>query len=930
MPAFVRSVARYLLIATSCLLLVVMAEQPSLSRPADVRLLAPTYTLLSQADEQRLEAERLFQQGSQQYQRGQYSEAIASWQQALEIYRASGDFVGESVALNYLGITYSALGQYTQALDYYGQALEIAGEIGDRQREAGALSNLGNIYRSLGQYPQAIDAISQTLTIFQDIGDRQGEANALNNLGLVYGSLGQYRQATEARAQALAIFQEIGDRQGEANALSNLGSVYYSLGQYPEAIEAHSQALAIFQEIGDSQGEARVLGNLGSVYGFLGQSPQAIEAYMQALRIFQEIGNRVDEQAALTNLGNTYYSLGQYEQAVDYFEQAIAIARTIGDHASEQVDLNNLGNAYRSLGQNEQAIAYYEQALSIILEIGDRAGESRALINLGDAYSSLREYDQAANFYNRALAIAQDIVDRSAEAMSLNGLSVAYQALEQPSKAEAALDQASKLIWDLLGEETISLDNLRSLLSSREQSQRLLPEILIAQGKPIEALRVSEESRHMNWLLMTPMPTRHQPDSIFQYVQKSASVSISELQQISAEQNATLVEYTVVTENLLIWVIQPDGTIAHRASSLSSLEHPLEELTALFPKLTGNSSGRVDEDPNVEEIDQALESLYNLLIAPIADILPESDLDRVIFIPHRDLFRVPLAALRNPENDQYLIENHTIFTAPSIQALSLTRELRNRVSTSTGALVVGNPNLPNNIAEGFKWRSLPGAESEAKQIAHRLGSEPLIGAQATEATVASRLHQSRYIHLAAHGTIPDNISPTLETAISGFWATGEPIFIPQAQTIYGRFPGFVALTPSQTKDENFVGRDALTDGFLTSLDILTLDDPGNPINAELVVLSGCQTGAQSVGSDGVTGLSDALILAGAPSVVVSLWGTSDAYTRDLMVDFYDNLLSEEYAGDKAQALRQAMLTMLDQGILNPEYWAAFTLIGQPE
>ena len=198
--------------------------------------------------------------------------------------------------------------------------------------------------------------------------------------------------------------------------------------------------------------------------------------------------------------------------------------------------------------------------------------------------------------------------------------------------------------------------------------------------------------------------------------------------------------------------------------------------------------------------------------------------------------------------------------------------------------------------------------------------------------MASRLHQSRYIHLAAHGTIPDNISPTLEltaTAISGFSTNGESIFIPQAQTTYGRYPGFVALTPSQTKDENFIGGDALTDGFLTSLDILTLAAE-NPLNAELVVLSGCQTGVQSVGSDGVTGLSDALILAGASSVVVSLWGTPDAYSRDLMVDFYDNLLSEKYAGDKAQALRQAMLTMLDQGILNPEYWAAFILIGGPK
>ena len=138
-----------------------------------------------------------------------------------------------------------------------------------------------------------------------------------------------------------------------------------------------------------------------------------------------------------------------------------------------------------------------------------------------------------------------------------------------------------------------------------------------------------------------------------------------------------------------------DLLLPQSTSSLSSLERPLGDLTALFPKLTGNSSGRVDEDPNVEEIDQALEALYNLLIAPIADILPASDSEQVIFIPHRDLFRVPLAALKNPQTKQYLIEQHTILIAPSIQALTLTRENQTQITRNSpkDALIVGNPNL---------------------------------------------------------------------------------------------------------------------------------------------------------------------------------------------------------------------------------------------
>ena len=98
------------------------------------------------------------------------------------------------------------------------------------------------------------------------------------------------------------------------------------------------------------------------------------------------------------------------------------------------------------------------------------------------------------------------------------------------------------------------------------------------------------------------------------------------------------------------------------------------------------------------------------------------------------------------------------------------------------------------------------------------------------------------------------------------------------------------------------------------------------LNAELVVLSACDTGMGRITGDGVIGLSRALISAGVPSVIVSLWAVPDAPTASLMTHFYQNL--QKYP-DKAQALRQAMLTTLKQHP-NPKNWASFTLIGEAE
>jgi CHAT domain-containing protein len=95
------------------------------------------------------------------------------------------------------------------------------------------------------------------------------------------------------------------------------------------------------------------------------------------------------------------------------------------------------------------------------------------------------------------------------------------------------------------------------------------------------------------------------------------------------------------------------------------------------------------------------------------------------------------------------------------------------------------------------------------------------------------------------------------------------------------------------------------------------------LQANLVVLSACDTGQGRITGDGVIGLSRALITAGSSSVVVSLWSVPDAPTAELMTEFYRQM---QQGQDQAQALRQAMLKTM-QTHPEPKDWAAFTLIG---
>jgi CHAT domain-containing protein len=113
------------------------------------------------------------------------------------------------------------------------------------------------------------------------------------------------------------------------------------------------------------------------------------------------------------------------------------------------------------------------------------------------------------------------------------------------------------------------------------------------------------------------------------------------------------------------------------------------------------------------------------------------------------------------------------------------------------------------------------------------------------------------------------------------------------------------------------------DGYLSVPEILSLNLP-----AELVVLSGCETGlCKNVVGDGITGLSRAFMRAGAPRVVASLWSVRDDATAELIGRFYEGMFKWKLR--PAAALREAQLSILrDPGWRSPRYWAAFVFTGE--
>lgn len=754
-----------------------------------------------------------------------------------------------------------------------------------------------------GNFTQAIVILEKLLAIAKQQNNQFLEAATLNDLALVYRNQGYNNLALETSTKALKIHQQLNDEAGISVALNNQATAYLSLSQYPQAIQGFEQALKLVQKLGEKSGEVNILSNLGAIYQALGKHRNSLSYFQQALIVIKTLDDTRTEGIIFNNIATAYISLGEYEQAKLAFEQSLKLAKTEQDAQGIGQVIINLGAVYERLKDYDQALTLYQEGLPMMEKVGDLEAVGQALNNIGYIYRIQNQYPQAFEFYKKALEVRRNIQDKRGEAVTLINLGVAEFAVGKLNEATQTLYSALAIVESL--RPGLSDANKVSFLETFSKSYGVLQQVLIEQKQIEKALEVAERGRARAFVELVAQ-NNISPKKLTSISVKSPN--FSDIQKFAQRQNATLVEYSVIVDQfkqnstLLIWVIKPDGSVQFRSVDLTSLNTdnlvPMlsrEELPPLPPlnelirgtriSLDSGTSGLIANDVTNKQLNK----LYQLLIAPIADLLPENPQDRIIFIPHQDLLLVPFAALVN-EQGNYLIQNHTILTAPSIQLLQLTAEQQKQQPRNgeKTALVVGNPNMPKVALlpgeEPQFLQPLPASEKEAIAIAKLLETEPLLGENATESNVIQQIEKARYIHLATHGILSD----LTESGI----------------------PGAIAFSPSVSDD-----------GLLTSEEILRLN-----LTADLVVLSACNTGAGTITSDGILGLSRSLIAAGVPSLIVSFWKVDDTPTFELMQTFYQQL---QQTNDQAQALRQAMLITM-KNYPQPKHWAGFMIIGQAD
>ena len=231
---------------------------------------------------------------------------------------------------------------------------------------------------------------------------------------------------------------------------------------------------------------------------------------------------------------------------------------------------------------------------------------------------------------------------------------------------------------------------------------------------------------------------------------------------------------------------------------------------------------------------------------------------------------------------------------------------------------------------------LPGTQHEADMISPLLGTVPLVGSRASETAVRSA-QAPQLLHIATHGLylrdvdqpLPDNLQSDFPSFLLSDSMRSKNVAAPAAEQLPGETGAMnrSALALAGVLQGQYASS-TTQDGLLTAEEARSLNLDGT----QLVTLSACETGQGELSAgQGIYGLRRAFLIAGAETLVTSLWRVSDDATGELMTLYYRKLLDRKHPSDRLEAMISAMRELRsrpDGARTHPYYWAPFLVIGQ--
>ena len=804
---------------------------------------------------------------------GQQDKAFNYFELAYQSFVRAGDWRSAVEGLVNLGWANLRKGNLESALNYYHQALSLAKKTTLSRLEVEANTGLGTTYDRLGDVDQALNHINLAL-----------ENSGKHDLSVVHG------RALQAKAQVLM-----------------------KSGLFERALDLFEASLAAYDKVNSESDMINIRFYLGRVLANLNRNAEAALNFKEVLEFDKKSGNSYYIATGYHELAVLAFEEKSYQQALQYQEQAIKHVEATDDEHLKGRIYSQAGVTFYFGGEKVRSSEYFKLASTLQEKTQDRMGLIRTYylqaLSMENAGSLATAKERLAN--------AIGLIEIQEQKISRADLRRNYFALQQ---------QISTLMVKLkhrLGEDAAS-----SLeLVERFRSRTLIEKIASLGSQKVLPPELAERRAKLQSQLQTTVADYHQlsREAGREEILKATRALSEQIQQLELEINKSQKEMTQQVdlprtdvakmqqalsddtlllyfdtniESSYLWSVTRKHIEFFELASAEAIEAKLLPVLNLV-----RQAPSLDRKNRKKRQSLAFDDLSQLLFGSIN--IAWDKYTKIVIVPDGPLNYLPFSILTPPGATQSLVTNKQISYVGSLNLLGQLKSRQNPTETNEQLmLLVANPAFKSsqrvadttpNLRSGFEMKELPYTEKEASSIRSVLGTQVqyLERADASkEKFLKKPLNDFKIIHFATHGLADSNIA-----SLGG-------------------------LVMSNVKSDN---------NLLLAPEIVRLT-----INADLVVLSGCETAiGRLIDGEGLQGVSRAFFEAGARRVVASLWPVQDDATAELMSYFYRSLFVDKK--QPVEALRLAKLHVRNfkhksgrRPWRDPYFWAGFVLQGDGE
>ena len=797
-----------------------------------------------------------------------------------------------------------------------------------------AASNLGLIYLTQGRTLEAGRLINSCV---EKSMDALGKSSApyianLNNLAKLNQIIGKYNEAEKDFNEALGLSEKVfGEGKVRAIVLNNKAMLYLTMGRYKEAAELMQAAInesakapkKLFYQGFDNR---KFQINLAFIQQIAGDYANAETSFLNIEKQFSSGEKKSPEYAGVLNqLGILYVQMGRMDKVEAILKGSMSVyeKRYSKNNIYYAKVANDLGNFYRINAKYADAEVQLTSALAIretLLGV-NHPMYIRSLEDVAILYWKSGKGDKAYSSFKQVMDKSLDFIQNYFPPMS-EAEKASYWKITAPRFQRfynfAIETSASnpKVVTDFFN---YHLATKALLLSS---TNRIRESILNSKDKQLTA---DYEQWQGNKELLVKLYAYSKAKL------KAQSIDLAKLERETNDlekkisERSSLFQSGFAMQNIQLNDVQKFVESGEAIVDIVRVKNFQQDFTdevqyVAFILKGGSSPKLVLLDKGNQLEGRSMEFYKRAVINRIPDELSYSSfwskiepevtgIKTIYFSPDGAYNKLNVNTFKTLAGD-YLVNRYDFVLLGNSKDLVRLKSRKGQAKLNQ-AFLVGFPDYGTN-----KFALLPGTKKEVEAISKLLTASGYKVSQhlekkATEEVIKSTTAQG-LMHIATHGFFaPEHeVRDGSVFGISSENASNNPLLR----------SGLILANVTETNPEANADVVSEENGVLTAYEAMNLNLTGT----SLVVLSACETGLGEVKSgEGVYGLQRAFLVAGAETLIMSLWKVDDEATQQLMTNFYTNWIK---TGNKRAAFKEAQLQLMAK-FPDPYFWGAFVMVG---